>query len=216
MRKEIKVKDQGSWIYKERCFNLESAYQYQPICLERVLGLIISVLELNTREGYLNQVAGALNGEGLLLTLSMFDSSDDHNEDRILSTALKTTFSFYKKMLVYSEVNVSTTSTYFKDLNSTQIVRQLGYDFESLSFGIKFYSSKSNVSKWFKVPMEEGRLILNITNSDIRLEASIRKNCEDKNLEIFRDILLLSAEVAEVDSSQLNDYLRLSTSLHRT
>ena len=213
MSVEFKARDRGIWLYRERDYCLEAAVDLDPIKIEQFLALISGLLKSQLRGGFLSQIAGSRNSEGSLFSLKMSQDLGKGREDKILEYSLSTDFFSYENLSVLTAIKEREQERLFNSLTSSQIIRQVGLTFVSLSFGVKFYSSKSHISKWFKVPMEEGNLSVTIEKSKIISQAIIRKNCDEKSLKFVKDVFSLIAELSFFDIHVLENYWQLDRSI---
>lgn len=207
MQSVLKVREKGFWLYKEREIRLGQALKIAPIELEGLLGEISSFFRSQTDSGLLKQVAGSLDGLGSMLNLKVGSDSLDDREKISMLTSFYTKFDSYQDVSLLSQICQRSDSNILNGLTTSQIVRQVGLNFISLQISLKFYSSTSSVSRWFRVPKEEGRICLSLDKAELNCIATVATSLEEWSGKFVVKLYKLIFEILKIKIDSFENYL---------
>ncbi len=204
---EFKVRDKGLWYYKERELLIRHFFNPSPAQLESLIANILSFLNSQTRGGLIQQVAGDLDSKGSLVKLELSIPGIKDNESIEANVGIDTKFNSYEQIRLCNHLIQISDTTLFEGLGLFQVVRQLGFKFNAIHVSMKFYSSKSKISKWFRVPKEEGRILFIIDRGSLTTTISIGSSIEDAHRIFILNFMKLILSIISVPLSNLEELL---------
>ena len=207
---EFKVRDKGLWYYKERELFIRHFLNPSPLQLETLVVNILSFLNSQTHLGLVRQVSGDLDTKGSLVKLNLSFPGTKDNESVEATVGLETKFNSYVEILLCSHLVPVSDSMIFEGLSLVQVIRQLGVKFNSIKLSMKFYSSKSNISRWFRVPKEEGRILFIIDRGALTNIINIGSSLDDGHRIFLINFMKLILSIISVPLSNIEDLLDFS------
>lgn len=204
---EFKIRDKGLWYYKERELLIRHFLNPSPSQLETLIANILSFLNSQTRGGLIQQVAGDLDSKGSLVKLELSIPGAKDNESIEATVGIDTKFNSYEQIRLCNDLLQVSDSILFEGLNLLQVVRQLGFKFNAIHLSMKFYSSKSKISSWFRVPKEEGRILFIIDRGALTNTINIGSSLEDVHQVFILNFMKLILSFISVPLSNLEELL---------
>lgn len=210
---EFKVRDKGLWYYKERELLIRHFLNPSPDQLESLISNLLVFLNSQTRLGLIQQIAGDLDTKGSLVKFTLSFSNDKETEGIETTVGIDTKFNSYQQTRLCNDLIQVSDSTLFEGLSLLQVVRQLGFKFNAIHLSMKFYSSRSKISKWFRVPKEEGRIHFIIDRGALTNTISIGSSLEDAHRIFILNFMKLILSFISVPLSNLEELLDSSKSI---
>jgi len=204
---EFKVRNKGLWYYKERELLIRHFLNPSPAQLESLISSLLVFLNSQTRLGVIQQIAGDLDTKGSLVKFTLSFPGVKETESSEATVGIDTKFNSYEQIRLCNDLIQVSDSKLFEGLSLLQVVRQLGFKFNAIHLSMKFYSSKSKISRWFRVPKEEGRILFIIDRGALTNTINIGSSLEDAHRIFILNFMKLILSIIYVPLSNLEDLL---------